>query len=115
TASALPHPLRYITRAGDTLVTVADRFNISVEDLRRWNHLTSSRVGAQRSLYVSAPVHLAPVTHVRSRRSKATPAASAHGSLAHTTSTAHATAHTKPSHTASGKTSAHRKQAAARH
>ena len=68
---ALPHPLRYITRAGDTLVTIADRFNVSVEELRRWNHLTSSRVGAQRSLYVSTPVHLAPVTHVRSKRSRA--------------------------------------------
>ncbi|HWG18433.1 MAG TPA: transglycosylase SLT domain-containing protein [Acidobacteriaceae bacterium] len=111
TASALPHPLRYITRAGDTLVTVADRFNISVEDLRRWNHLTSSRVRAQRSLYVSAPVHLAPVTHVRSRRSKQTATASAHGSSAHSASTAH----TKSSHTASGKTAAHGKRASRRH
>ncbi|HEY5056358.1 MAG TPA: transglycosylase SLT domain-containing protein, partial [Acidobacteriaceae bacterium] len=40
-AAALPHPLHYTTRAGDTLVTIADRFNISVEDLRRWNHLSS--------------------------------------------------------------------------
>ena len=60
--------LHYITRAGDTLVTVADRFNVSVEDLRRWNHLSSSRIGPHRSLAVSEPVHLAPATHVRARR-----------------------------------------------
>ncbi len=77
---ALPHPLRYTTRAGDTLVTIADRFNISVEDLRRWNHLSSSRVGGQRALYVSEPVHLAPVTHVRSRHSRT-------GNAAHTIAT----------------------------
>jgi membrane-bound lytic murein transglycosylase D len=60
--------LHYITRSGDTLVTVADRFNVSVEDLRRWNHLTSSTIRPQRTLAVSEPVHLAPATHVRARR-----------------------------------------------
>jgi membrane-bound lytic murein transglycosylase D len=60
--------LHYITRAGDTLVTVADRFNVSVEDLRRWNHLSSSTIRPHRTLAVSEPVHLAPATHVRSRR-----------------------------------------------
>ena len=59
-ALAMPHPLHYVTRVGDTLVTVADRFNVSVEDLRRWNHLSSSRIQPRRSLYVSQPIHLAP-------------------------------------------------------
>jgi membrane-bound lytic murein transglycosylase D len=59
------HPLHYVTRIGDTLVTVADRFNVSVEDLRRWNHLSSSVIKPHRTLAVSEPVHLAPVTHVR--------------------------------------------------
>jgi membrane-bound lytic murein transglycosylase D len=61
------HPQRYTTRAGDTLVTVADRFNVSVEDLRNWNHLSSSTIHAGRSLYVAEPVRLAPVTHVRAK------------------------------------------------
>jgi membrane-bound lytic murein transglycosylase D len=87
TVLAMPHTLRYITRAGDTLVTIADRFNVTVEDLRRWNHLTSSRVGAQHSLYVSEPVHLAPVTHVRSRRS--------HSAVSHMQPSS---AHLHPSH-----------------
>ncbi|MGA1981986.1 MAG: transglycosylase SLT domain-containing protein [Acidobacteriaceae bacterium] len=67
-AIAMPHPLHYITRLGDTLVTIADRFNVSVEDLRRWNHLSSSKITPRRSLYVSQPVHLAPVAHVRARK-----------------------------------------------
>ena len=67
-ASAAPHPLHYVTRAGDTLVTVADRFNVSVEDLRRWNHLSSSRISSHHTLFVSQPVRLAPATHVRGKR-----------------------------------------------
>jgi len=71
TAVAAAHPLHYVTRARDTLVTVADRFNVSVEDLRRWNHLSSSTIRPGRSLAVSEPIHLAPVTHVRTRRARA--------------------------------------------
>ena len=32
----------YTVRRGDTLVTVADQFNVSVAQLRSWNHLQSS-------------------------------------------------------------------------
>ena len=59
-------PERYMVRKGDTLVTVADRFGVSVKQLRAWNHLTSSVSSASsafakgRSLYVAEPVHLAP-------------------------------------------------------
>jgi membrane-bound lytic murein transglycosylase D len=66
--TAVLRTLHYVTRAGDTLVTVADRFNVSVEDLRRWNHLRSSAIGPHRTLNVSEPVHLAPATHVRAKR-----------------------------------------------
>jgi len=70
-AVAAAHPLHYITRARDTLVTVADRFNVSVEDLRRWNHLSSSTIRPGRTLAVSEPIHLAPATRVRTRRARA--------------------------------------------
>jgi membrane-bound lytic murein transglycosylase D len=60
-------PQRYAVRRGDTLITVADRFGVSVEDLRRWNHLSSNLVKPGSSLAVVAPVKLAPVTHVHSR------------------------------------------------
>ncbi len=56
----------YVTRRGDTLVTIADRFGVSLTELRRWNGISSgTRVDAGRRLHVAEP---APVTHVTSRR-----------------------------------------------
>ncbi len=83
-----PSPQRYAVRRGDTLVTVADRFGVSVEELRRWNHLSSNVVNPGKSLAVAEPVRLAPSTHVRSKstRGKKTThglVASAHASSNH--------------------------------
>ena len=61
-------PLRYTPRRGDTLVTVADRFNVTVEDLRRWNNLSSGTVTAGHAMYVAEPVRLAPAGRTRGRR-----------------------------------------------
>jgi membrane-bound lytic murein transglycosylase D len=61
---------RYAVRRGDTLITVADRFGISVEELRRWNHLSSNVAKPGSSLAVVEPVKLAPVTRVRSRAAR---------------------------------------------
>jgi membrane-bound lytic murein transglycosylase D len=66
--SASPGQQRYTLRRGDTLVTVADRFGITVEQLREWNRLSSSRVSPGRSLYVVEPVRLAPGMHLSRRR-----------------------------------------------
>jgi membrane-bound lytic murein transglycosylase D len=63
-------PQRYGVRRGDTLITVADRFGVSVEELRRWNHLSSNVVRPGSSLAVAEPVKLAPITHVRSKVSR---------------------------------------------
>jgi membrane-bound lytic murein transglycosylase D len=63
-------PTRYAVRRGDTLVTVADRFGVSVEDLRRWNHLSSNVARPGSSLAVAEPVKLAPGMRVRSRAAK---------------------------------------------
>jgi membrane-bound lytic murein transglycosylase D len=99
-AVASAGPQRYGVRRGDTLVTVADRFGVSVEELRRWNHLSSNVAKPGSSLAVAEPVKLAPATHVRSKRvrgknSSHTAAASAHA----------ASVHADPKHTSS-KTSA---------
>lgn len=51
---------RYTLRRGDTLVTVADRFGVTVDELLDWNHLPSSRVTPGRTIYVAEPVRLAP-------------------------------------------------------
>lgn len=63
--------VRYTLRRFDTLVTVADRFGVTVEQLRIWNHLVSTHVVPGRSLYVTEPIRLAPGTGaVRSRHSR---------------------------------------------
>ena len=63
---------RYKAKRGDTVVTVADRFGVSVEDLRAWNHLASNKLTPGRTLYVAEPVRLAPVTRTRSSRGHTT-------------------------------------------
>ena len=76
------HPLQYTPRRGDTLVTVADRFNVTTEDLRQWNHLRSAVLPLGRKMYVAEPVRLASAGRGR-RASAATrsvaKAATAHG------------------------------------
>jgi membrane-bound lytic murein transglycosylase D len=79
-------PQRYSVRRGDTLVTVADRFGVTVEELRRWNHLSSNAVKPGGSLAVAEPVKLAPVTHVRSRSSRGKNGSRAAGSSVHAAS-----------------------------
>jgi membrane-bound lytic murein transglycosylase D len=94
----------YKVEHGDTLVTVADRFNVTVQQLRRWNHLTSARVEPGRRLYVAEP---ARVTSSRRRASASTKptasgkegaahSASAHKPAAHTATGAHTTAKNSP-------------------
>ena len=74
-AGAGSHPLQYTPRRGDTLVTVADRFNVTTEDLRQWNHLRSAALPAGRRIYVAEPVRLASAGRSGRRASRAT----AHG------------------------------------
>jgi membrane-bound lytic murein transglycosylase D len=92
TAAASSRPQRYAIRRGDTLVTVADRFGVSVEELRRWNHLSSSAVRPGTSLAVVEPVKLAPGTHVHARGARRkggvhTASASVHQGSTHSTGT----------------------------
>jgi membrane-bound lytic murein transglycosylase D len=56
---------QYKTRRGDTLVTVADRFGVTVDQLRRWNHLTTSTLAPGRSLYVAEPARITASPHGR--------------------------------------------------
>ena len=65
------HPLRYTTRRGDTLVTVADRFNVTVDELRRWNNLKTRALLPGHAMYVAEPVRLAPSARTRGRSAPA--------------------------------------------
>jgi membrane-bound lytic murein transglycosylase D len=42
----------YTTRKGDTLVTIADRFGVSLDQLRRWNKISGFKVEQGRRLHV---------------------------------------------------------------
>lgn len=50
-----PAQSRYRVRRGDTLSEIAERFRVSVRDLRRWNHLHSDQVRIGQTLEVSEP------------------------------------------------------------
>jgi len=60
----------YTVRRGDTLVTIADRFGVSLSQLRRWNGISSGiRVEPGRRLHVAEPV---PVRASSARRRRTT-------------------------------------------
>ena len=62
TSSSKSRLTLYKVEHGDTLVTVADRFNVTVQQLRRWNHLTVAHLEPGRRLYVAEPAHIARVS-----------------------------------------------------
>ena len=66
TARALGQ-LRYTTHRGDSFVTIADRFGVTVEQLHEWNPSLGDRLAAGHSMYVAEPVHLAPAGRGRGR------------------------------------------------
>jgi membrane-bound lytic murein transglycosylase D len=49
------HRVLYTARRGDTLVTIADRFGVSLTELRTWNHLTGTRIEPGHRLHVAEP------------------------------------------------------------
>jgi membrane-bound lytic murein transglycosylase D len=49
------HKPLYTARRGDTLVTIADRFGVSLNQLRRWNRITGIKVEPGRRLHVAEP------------------------------------------------------------
>jgi len=54
------HSRLYVVRRGDTLVTIADRFGVSLSQLRRWNAIPSGvRVDPGRRLRVAEPAPVA--------------------------------------------------------
>jgi membrane-bound lytic murein transglycosylase D len=79
-AASTPGQQRYTVRRGDTLVTVADRFGLTVEQMQEWNRLQSSRVAPGRSLYVVEPVRLAPGMHLSRHHRGRSAHASSHAS-----------------------------------
>ncbi len=62
----------YVVRRRDTLVTIADRFGVSLSQLRRWNAIPSGiRVEPGRRLHVAEPAPVRATTPHRRRTSAA--------------------------------------------
>ncbi|MFC6645916.1 LysM peptidoglycan-binding domain-containing protein [Granulicella cerasi] len=106
-ASAPRGVQRYTARRGDTLVSIADRFGVTVDDLRTWNHLSSSSVSSGKTLYVAEPVRLGPSGRsARGRRaSRSHGRASASSSRGSSHSSKSAKAHGSSSKASSAKAS----------
>lgn len=77
--NAIYHP-----RRGDTLVTIADRFGVTVQQLRRWNHIRGETVTPGTSLYVAEPAHISAAERSHHRKgSKAESSSKAAAKPAH--------------------------------
>jgi membrane-bound lytic murein transglycosylase D len=63
----------YPPRRGETLVTIADRFGVTVEQLRRWNHIRGEAVTPGSSLYVAEPARISSTTRHSSSHKTANP------------------------------------------
>jgi membrane-bound lytic murein transglycosylase D len=97
---------RYKTRHGDTLVTVADRFGVSVEDLRAWNHLSSNNLAPGRTLYVAEPVRLAPTARMKAARG--------HTAVAHKTTSGASHTHATPTAAHKAAATTHKRESSER-
>jgi membrane-bound lytic murein transglycosylase D len=69
--AASTHGVLYTTRRGDTLVSIADRFGVSLSQLRHWNNLTGFKVAPGRRLRVAEPAHVVRTQATSHRRRSA--------------------------------------------
>jgi membrane-bound lytic murein transglycosylase D len=101
------HATTYVVRRGETLVSLGDRFGVSVDQLRRWNHLRSVQVSSGRRLYVAEPAHISRTSaHRHGSRSRATSSAASKSKSrgsGHHSSTHFASASSSAKHSSSAK------------
>ncbi|MGB6857949.1 MAG: transglycosylase SLT domain-containing protein, partial [Terracidiphilus sp.] len=113
-AEPLARTRLYIVRRGDTLVTIADRFGVSLSQLRRWNSIPSGiRVDAGRRLRVAepAPVQAASAHRRRGSRKGSSAAQSTHHPAGSPPKSARPQASKTPAHATGGATHKSRKPA----
>lgn len=72
-AAPSSHTVYYTTRRGDTLVSVADRFGVSLTQLRRWNKLPAIgiKIEAGHRLHVAEPTLLRASSRTRNGKGHA--------------------------------------------
>ena len=83
--AALGSRLRYRTRRTDTLESVADEFDVSVSDLKKWNHLRSTvlPVGTRLMIYPASIPGTSTSTTTTASAKSTRPAAPPTGAAAH--------------------------------
>jgi len=91
----VPHKLAYYrVRQGDTIDLIADRFNVTSYQIRRWNGLKSSRLTAGRTLHLYVEAPAAATSHTSHTHATTTakhqPAKTASAQKKPTASTTHA-------------------------
>jgi membrane-bound lytic murein transglycosylase D len=101
------HTRLYTARKGDTLITIADRFGVSLNQLRRWNKMSGIRVEPGRRLHVAEPAAMSHASTGHRRRSSAA-AAKTTGTNAHSNPRIPAPSRTSPHAKSAAKTTAHR-------
>ena len=73
--------VRYRVRRGDSLIGIAERFNVTVAQLRRWNRIRGSRIIAGRSLRVYMPSSGSSNQGISSQERKARAEAPSNGAV----------------------------------
>ncbi len=111
-ASSMPGQQKYTVHRGDSLVTVADRFGVTVEQLRDWNSGIGGHLTSGRSIYVAEPIRLAPGGRSSRRSRNAHGSPSSHGKAKSSRSTSHSSAARGGAHSSSShaRTSSARKR-----
>jgi len=90
------HTRLYTARKGDTLVTIADRFGVSLNQLRRWNKLTGTRVAAGTRIRVAEPVVAQQASTAHRRKGSAAAKAQSSGHATTSSKAPSATKNTRP-------------------
>jgi membrane-bound lytic murein transglycosylase D len=104
---SLAHTRFYIVRRSDTLVTIADRFGVSLSQLRRWNSIPSGiRVESGRRLRVAESAPVRTFSSARHRSNSQTTASRSKSGKASTKSKTSGAA-SRQSHSKRGKPAAH--------
>jgi membrane-bound lytic murein transglycosylase D len=85
-ASASSTTTLYRARRNDTLVTVADRFGVTVAQLRRWNHLRGSAIKPGQKLHVAEPANIPAASRRRRRHNSSSSSRGSSHSVSHRTS-----------------------------
>ncbi len=60
-SNSIQRPVTYTVTPGDYLYKIAKNFNVSIDDIKRWNNLQSNILYSGTVLKVSAPQHTVPI------------------------------------------------------